>query len=45
MISQADGKEMMIMGMVWLPIKIGGTNSVHKLYVAPGLCGEILGKD
>lgn len=32
-VSQADGKTITIMGMVRLPVGIGGMNSVHKLYV------------
>lgn len=34
-LSQADGKTMTMVGMVRLPVKIGGMNSDHKLYVIP----------
>lgn len=34
-ISQVDRKTMTIVGMVRLPVKIIGMNSVHKLYVTP----------
>lgn len=44
-LSQADGKRMTIERMVRLSEKIGGRNSVHKLYVIPDLYGDmILGK-
>lgn len=41
-IRRAEGREMTSKGMVWLPLRIGGTNGVHKLYVIPDLCREIL---
>lgn len=45
-VSQADGKTITIMGMVRLPVGIGGMNSVHKLYVTQDHWGEmILSKD
>lgn len=40
-ISQADGKRMTIMGMVWVPVK----NRRGKLYEDTELCEEILGED
>ena len=37
---------MAVLGMMWLPLRVGGVKENHKLYVAPGLCNQlILGKD
>ena len=45
-ISQADGSQMEIEGKIWCPIKVGGVQANHTLYVAPELCTElILGED
>ena len=45
-ISQADGSQMEIEGKIWCPIKVGGVQAKHTLYVAPELCTElILGED
>ena len=45
-ISQADGSQMEIEGKIRCPIKVGGVQANHTLYVAPELCTElILGED
>ena len=45
-ISQADGSQMEIEGKIRCPIKVGGVQASHTLYVAPELCTElILGED
>lgn len=45
-ITQADGGSMRIKGMVNLPLKVGATQSFHRLYITPKLCaGMILGED
>ena len=38
---QAVGRDMMIRGMIWLPIKVGVTAN-HKLYVAFNVSSELL---
>lgn len=35
-------KKMTITGIVWLPVKIGRTICVYKLYVSLGLDGEVI---
>ena len=45
-ISQADGSQMEIEGKIRCPIKVGGVQANHTLYVGPELCTElILGED
>ena len=45
-ISQADGRGMRILGIKWLPVKVGGVDKFQKLYIAPGLCEDVvLGED
>ena len=45
-LSQADSSRMRIEGMTWLPFQLARTRDDMKVYVAPGLCGElILGSD
>lgn len=41
-ISQTDGKAKTILGVMSLPVKIRGKNSVHNLYVTTDLCGEMI---
>ena len=45
-ISQVDGSQMKIEGKIRCPIKVGGVQASHTLYVAPELCTElIVGED
>lgn len=41
-ISYTYGKTINIAGILRLPVKIGGTSNVYKLYVTLDLCGEII---
>ena len=46
MLTQASGKKLHTMEMVWLPLRVGGFRRKHKLYVASKLCHQvILGED
>lgn len=45
-ISQASGKDLTVLGMTWLPLRVGRMERNHKLYVVSGLHNKIiLGKD
>ena len=45
-IIQADGRGIRIIGMIWLPIIVGGISTLQKLYVTPNTCrAMILGRD
>ena len=43
---QGDGKRLMVVRMVWFPLKVGWVRHRHKVYVMSDLCNKlILGED